>query len=313
MPAVSFPFVTMNNVTDPADLDPAKGEAVLLQNVDMDAGGGIAQRLGRTSVLSGNYRCGWSDGSKAFLVKGSGIYAFDGTAEALVTTLSSSTLPVDFEAVNDVVVYSNGVDFGVIENGVAYPRPIPAEPFKEAMMPGSILAFLSPTLLVARGNVLYRSDPFRTDQMDERHNVKAVFRDEIRLVLPVDDGCYVVTANEIWWLGGTNDEGADQKLLASYGGARGTGVITSSDKVKALQMVGRVALWASAQGICAGGNGGNFVNLSAGKVSIDCGESGAAMLREQGGLTHYVSCIATAATPYNQYVSPALDVDTQDL
>lgn len=44
MPAASFPFLTMNNVADPADLDPAKGECVDLVNVDPDNRGGVSVR-----------------------------------------------------------------------------------------------------------------------------------------------------------------------------------------------------------------------------------------------------------------------------
>lgn len=44
MPAASFPFLTMNNVADPADLDPAKGECVNLINVDVDSRGGVTVR-----------------------------------------------------------------------------------------------------------------------------------------------------------------------------------------------------------------------------------------------------------------------------
>lgn len=44
MPAASFPFLTMNNVADPADLDPAKGECVDLINVDVDSRGGVTVR-----------------------------------------------------------------------------------------------------------------------------------------------------------------------------------------------------------------------------------------------------------------------------
>jgi hypothetical protein len=40
----TFKFVTMNNAKDPADLDPAKGECVMLMNVDPDNDGGVARR-----------------------------------------------------------------------------------------------------------------------------------------------------------------------------------------------------------------------------------------------------------------------------
>lgn len=44
MKATMFAFLTMNNVTDPADLDPAKGECVDLVNVDTDNRGGVTTR-----------------------------------------------------------------------------------------------------------------------------------------------------------------------------------------------------------------------------------------------------------------------------
>lgn len=44
MKATVFPFLTMNNVTDPAGLDPATGECVDLVNVDTDDRGGVRVR-----------------------------------------------------------------------------------------------------------------------------------------------------------------------------------------------------------------------------------------------------------------------------
>ena len=44
MPSTTFPFLTMNNVIDPAELDPAKGECADLVNVDVDDRGGVTVR-----------------------------------------------------------------------------------------------------------------------------------------------------------------------------------------------------------------------------------------------------------------------------
>jgi hypothetical protein len=52
MTATSFAFLTMNNVTDPADLDPAKGECVDLVNVDTDNRGGVCVRDALVSGLT---------------------------------------------------------------------------------------------------------------------------------------------------------------------------------------------------------------------------------------------------------------------
>lgn len=318
---MEFKFQGMNNVDDPSSVgkryDPATRktyfECVLMQNVDMDNDGGFSTRLGRTVVLAGNYRSGWSDGVKSFVVKGSSLYSFNGTTETLVTALSNSTNPVVFTPVNDVVVYSNGIDFGVIENGIAYTIPIPTEAFKEKMIPGNVLAFMPPVLLVGVGDTVYRSDPLRCDQMDRQNNLFAKFRDEALLILPVDDGCYVITVNDTWWFGGTFDDENSQRLIADYGGVKGTGVITTGEKIKVSQLAGTVAIWLSKQGICVGGNGGHFINLSSGKASFDCGESGSAVLREQNGLLHYIACTGSSVEAYNQYIPPTLDVDTQDL
>ena len=51
MKATVFRFLTMNNMDDPADLDPKKGECVDLVNVDPDNDGGIATRNGLITGL----------------------------------------------------------------------------------------------------------------------------------------------------------------------------------------------------------------------------------------------------------------------
>ena len=311
MSVPTFKYTGMDNVSDPADV--AITDAILLENMDPDNKSGVSTRDGRTLTMAGNFRSSYSDGKTCYVAQDNGIYSFDGSAISLIAPLSDPVTKVSFARVNDVVVFSNGTDFGVIENGVALTIPTPSADFKREMMPGWILAFMPPFLLSAVGNILYKSDPYRCDQMDERTNLFAMFRDEIRLVLPVDDGCYVVTTNETWWFGGTTFESQTQRLLASYGGSKGTGIITTGEKIPVLKLSGTVAIWTSVQGICAGGSGGNFSNLSAGKVSIDCSEEGCAMLREQNGLIHYVVSIGNNITPFNQYISPPLNVDIQDL
>lgn len=317
MSVTTFKFKGMNNVSDPADVAaPDKSErtrvfteGVKLQNVDPDNKGGFATRLGYTELLSGNYRAAYSDGKKCFVVKDNGIYSFNGTGITLITTLSTATTPVAFAAVNDVVVYSNGSDFGVIEDGQAFSATAPTEPFMHKMIAGTVMAYMNPYLLVGVGNILYRSEPFMCDQMDERHNIMEVLPDALNMVLPVDDGCYIITEGGTWWRGGTTDADTSLRLLAGYGGVFGTGITTTAEKLKATKAVsGTVVVWLSTQGICTGANGGHFINHSDETVAVAVGASGAAVLREHDGLIHYVVSTDNSNAAFNPHVQPTLDI-----
>lgn len=95
-------------------------DLAIATNVDIDASGGVARRAGRVSKYAGNVHSLWSTGDLGLFMEGGSLKRLnaDYTATALRTGLAALP-PMSYQRVNDQVYFSNGIDRGVIENGVA--------------------------------------------------------------------------------------------------------------------------------------------------------------------------------------------------
>lgn len=299
---ITLLFTGMNTMADPADLDHQKGECADLLNVDHNRRGGVSRRGGYTQLFLGAFRGGWSDGVTAYVAQGNGIYRFDGTSMTLTNVLLNGVGPVTFCPANDVVVFSSDYELGIVGETSVTPAD---EPYAEPMAPGACLAFMGSRLYTARRNTVRCSKPYDVTAMDTRHNRVFVAECETRLLLPVDDGMYIVTAAKALFASGRDPfagDGWNIRTVTSYGGVRGTGVVTDADRMRVLQGAsGKAALWTSDEGICAGLSGGQVLNLSRDKVSFATGPSGGAMVRERHGMTHYLSTFRSTGSARNTY------------
>ena len=323
-PLSTLIFAGMNNVKDPAELDVSTGEAALLANVYATNGGGFRLREGRTSVQSGEFHSGWSNGSRAFVVKGTWLYEFDGTYLSPLANVRAG-LPMAYCQVNSLIVASNGADYLIIDQYGASPaspdlnRKITTKSgeesicYKVAPPAGQCLAFYNGRLFIASGGIVYCTDSLTVDTCGMGKMIVDAYDGTVTALLPVDDGIYVGTTTEINFLSGPDpfaEGGFIKKRVAGYGIIYGTGVITDAAKVPRLEIPGTVAVFATPQGVCYGGNGGVFRNESLGVVSYQYGESGAAAMVENDGLTHYVVSLPTTYDARNRYEPPVFDVET---
>ncbi len=319
MPSANFLFIGMNTANDPADLDPAKGECADILNMDPDNDGSVSTRDGAVPVITGAaYHSGWSpDGKVAYLVRRDGwLCSFDGTT---VTTLYAvdPNLPMAFAPVNDLVVASNGRQYLIIEPSGVSPAKPSLDPFKVAPPAGQCLAYYNGRLYIASGNVLVCTDPFTVDQCDERQMRLPITQDRITGLAALEGGGLIIgTTREVFaLLGGDpfSGEGMALRKLADYGMIPGTALVTAAEKVPRTQFQGMVALWASPRGFCAASNTGAFVNFSERSVAFPQATSGAAMLREEDGIIHYVAALGSGDS-FNIYDDlPVLDMDSATL
>ena len=321
----------MNNVDDPyvvgrSFANGSCNQALYMANVDPAPV--KRTRLGRQQVLAvSGLTSGWSNPYnpiEGYFVNGPLLNHIDQAGSITVVRYSMILgLPVSFCQVNDVTVYSNGQQFGIIENlqdtAPFYPSPVIANQlgsyipsYKERMVAGQFMEFYNGRLYALVNNyqgkpcALVCSDTLDTpgwiESMDVRQNVVAEFDGEATMLARVDNGLFVGTTIETFFLHMADavlDGGMQaQRSVAPYGVVPGTQqpILAEDTGIKAQ---GNMQIWASARGVCLGGSGGTFINLTENTYSYPPGALGAAIVREQQGLTHYVCAMQQPGVPYN--------------
>lgn len=361
MPEVTYTFRGMNNVDDPSNVgapDPKRRdllytEVLDLTNVDMSNRDSLSLRAGRVAVANGSgYFSGWSNPynpTEAYFVRNGSLWRMT----ALVAPVSNSDvipvvtpqfslirmglldLPMHFVQVNDVVRYSNGVQCGVIENGVDTPSFVPSLQFKTSMVAGKFEEFYNGRLYAlvdgydgTPGCALICSDSLDTpggiESMDTRFNIVAIYDGAAKGICRVDEGLFVSAGDETFYHDGDDavtgitpaakTDGFRQKSVAPYAMIPGTIRPIRAELLGFEGLHGWCCIWASTRGVCVGGNGGAFFNVIQDKVSYPSGAIGTAVVRESLGIIHYLVVLQAPSTEaYNAYLPRSITQQQADV
>ena len=335
-----FAFGGLDNISDPASVgvpdasmwvqDQAYTQCVDLKDVDVDNDLNAARREGSTLVTSAGITSSWSNGALAYCVASGLLFTFNGTDLSLMDN-SPSLLPVvEFCQVNDIVVFSDGTTIGCIDGGVItvinsspggidpssiatrvttdYPaRPdlndtsnLAVDVFEMTTFAGLCLEFYNGTIYLAVGNFVYCTKTFNIAVMDIRRNIVAGFKDTVTMIRAVNDGLFIGTSSETYFLSGTanylqDDNGASvkgftQSRVLPFGAAYGSDASIHASKIAALKSANLAAVWLSSDGVYAGSDGGQVVNLTNIKMNMPAASSASAMIRLHGETWQYVAC-----------------------
>jgi hypothetical protein len=337
---IFYSFRGINNVDDPVNVGAPNEqpdtvfytEAVKLVNVDPSNRAGVTLRTGRISKISSALiHSGWSNPynpSEGYFASGSLLYHMD--VNENLSIIKYDLIPgrtVDFCQVNDVIYYTNGLQSGIIEKGIDTTLFIPSLPFKQHMVAGYFPTFYNGRLYVMvdgyqmnDNTSLICSDSLDTpggiESMDERFNIVANFEGKATMVFRVDNGLWIGTDREIFFLFGddalfeehSNWSGnsyrggyKSQKSIAPYGVVSGTvrpieGELTSIENLK-----GNCGIFMSNRGICICGPDGYFTNLTQFTAALESGTKGTAIVREDKGVVHYICCVQNPQDAYNPW------------
>lgn len=299
-----YAFSGINNVIDPSNLDLEAGEVVDAVNVDFDNTNSVNRRFGYSRVTIGDFHSAWENDTKtlAYMVSGSYIYEFDGT-DALAIIAVTPDLRMEFIQVNDVVVYSNGVDFGLIGGQFRQTRTYSPE-FKVATTGGRNLEFYNGRLYFSKENSLYCTDVFDVEHVDVRFNRVATFPHTVTMCKRVEDGLWLGTEKYVYFLRGDDlqEGGFEQIIKAKSGVVYGTARKTNAEYVPLAKTNNTVVLFLTTAGICSGGDGGSYINHSFNKVTFDTSTKGASTIRTTKGISQYVVTFdVDSGYEYNPY------------
>jgi hypothetical protein len=308
-------FDGINNIIDPTNLDLESGALVDAINVDLDNTNSANRRNGYVKTFAGTYHSGWSNDSKsiAYMVSNGWIYEFDGVTTPYPIIQVTSNNRMEFVQVNDVVVYSNGSDFGVIGNS-SQQIALYSEEFKTQTLGGRTLEFYNGRLYYSRDNSLYCSDVFDVEHTDVRYNRVATFPHVVTMCKRVEDGLWIGTEKYVYFLKGDDirEGGFEQIVVSKAGVVYGTACKTNAEYIPEAQATNNVVVFLTTAGICSGGNGGKYTNHSFNTVTFDVGSTGTATIRNEHGISQYLACFdVDSGYEYNTYQSDiTVDVNT---
>lgn len=339
MPTISYKFNNgMNNVDDPINVGaPVPNsrqliftEMIKIVNADPDNYDSLSLRPGQVSVSDTASHSGWSNPynpREMFCVQGTNLMRlWLGMTTTVVRSGLTAGLRMVFCQVNDVVAYSNGLEQGIIENGVDVAPFVPSDSFKLPMAAGQFLEWYNGRLYALKDNVLYCSDSLDTpggiESMDERQCIVAVFDGPGTMLQRVDDGLFVSAGKETFFFKGNEAlvepraagwgrlDGFQQISVATHAAIPYTACPVKAELIGINGLTGNACIWTSERYICIGGNGGFFQIKD--KFAFKAGYRGAAVLREAGGLVHYLSILQSApGAEYNMFQPQGISVDDQ--
>lgn len=145
------------------------------------------------------------------------------------------------------------------------------------MPPGHQLAYYRGSLLVARGKLLYLSEPYRYGLLN-LGRAFIPFPSEVTVVIPCEDGLYVC-ADKTYWIAGDPLASAPVVVLP-YGGLRGSAAYDPDEQT---------AYWQSPLGLVSAKPGGEVITPQEEALTFREARSGATLVREQGGDKHVLT------------------------
>lgn len=258
-------------------------------NVDIDNTHGISSRPGYNPILTGSeIHSLWSDNENCLFVDNDILKRLftDWTILSLRAGLTCGSR-MSYALWNDRIYYTNGYEIGYVKADTSYVLVDPVREFKMPLPPGKFIAYYRARLYVARGKVLYISDPL-CDYYDIRNGYK-LFSDEISMVRPVDEGIYVAD-DKVYWLKGTAPEDFERDEMYPSKPIPYTDLNVNGQAVGD-GIKGNVAMWTGENGICLGDNSGGVTNVTDGRYTFTKSGQGTGFIRDENNVRHYINSL----------------------
>lgn len=288
MPEVVFFRGTtgLNTRTDPArlryDQETGVQDLAVAYNVDIDDTGRISRRKGYTQKASGSSHSLFAADDVCLFVSGTSLKQLHADYSSSVLATVTSGARMSYAAVNKQVYYVNGIDKGIFEDGSvsawtyssgSYVGP---ETTREFSGPpnGSIVEHYNGRVYVVQANYAFYSEPIAYSMFDLVRGY-VPFEKNILMFRAVADGIWVGTTDGVEFLGGSDPKEFRRVEVADYAPIQYSDVafhgrmVTTTDGTPIVDVsAGDAAvMWLSREGVCYGGPGGTFQNLTKHKIA----------------------------------------------
>lgn len=291
-------FSGINNVADSLDLKPE--ELVSAKNIDLDGRGMVSQRGGFVKKVTNVPHSLWSNEKRCYYVEA-------GVLKELATDYTSTTIRTDvsdyhtdFVEINEIVYYTNSnVNGFITADGVDNVYVDPGIDHKFAPEPSQLIEYFNSRLFFAKNQTIWYSDAGAFRRIDKRRNFIQT-PNSLTMMRAVDDGIWVsygdIDTGEIVFLSGRNPDKFSWTPIVDARGMRYgviEGAVIKVSDIKAvfpdLGIQGSAIIFSTRHGICVGGNGGVFINLTVDKYKLTDNRFGAGLLRFENNKFHYIA------------------------
>ena len=137
----------------------------------------------------------------------------------------------------------------------------------DQMPGGEIVRHWRGLVLVARGSIIYWSEPMAYGITDPRHNF-VQFANKVTLMQPVDGGIFVGTREGVIFLSGSTPKEWSIKKTDGLPAVEGTGVTALASLFGVDAGDGKVALWLAANGFVIGTPDGRLIEAQAKRIRL---------------------------------------------
>lgn len=156
-------------------------------------------------------------------------------------------------------------------------------------------------IYLAAGPVLWATELYLYDLIDKTRNF-LMFEHEITMLAAVDDGLYVGTTENLYFLQGTLNEGLRRSIVMGTGVVPGSCVFVPLVKVDPRARSGPTPegqgpVFLTNAGVCVGLTGGTVFNLTQDHMVFPGAARAAALYREDQGANAYVAVVDSAGGP----------------
>lgn len=293
-------FLGKYNVDDSPDmsfirLTQGKGATFLSQadNIDIDKYGRLSRRPGGVKKLSGRFRSVWANSEIVLAVADGNLVRIFPTNGFQKVVLKSNVGDFDMSYVTAgrLVYYTNDVVVGYIDNGVAYDLPTSTFEYKRNMPTGHLLEYYNGRLYVAKGSgsqhlVIY-SDPANLNVYDARSDRSFfILNSKATMMKAVSDGLWMSDGNSTFFLQGGSPSEMVKNNMANYGALYGSAYSEEGVHVNG-EFYSKAVVFDTVKGLCVGGSGGRFVNLTKGVYLSPSAQAGAGAI-VRGNINKYL-------------------------
>ncbi len=284
----------LDNLNNPARLrDPGdEGDSYYLttaQNIDVDKFATVSRRSGFTQVSSSSYRYLYPDGLRIYGVSGNDLIMLDEFYNVSVLRSSVGGTDMVFVKVGTKIYYTNSLVIGYIEDETSNTLTDPSIDGKVLMPPGELMEVYGSRLWVADGKILHLSDAAAYHYKDGEKGALQ-FPVNITLLIGVQDGLFI-SADKTYFLkisDPTTPDGLTATQVVDYKAIKGTSVKKRGITIKG-EFYPVAALWNSERGVCLGGNGGSFKNLTEQRYVMPSAHKGESVVRQSADLNQLIS------------------------
>ena len=248
-------------------------------DVDVTDTGRVSRRKGYTQKVSGvSAHSGFCDGGDCLFVTGTDLCILnpDYTYKSIATVKDGAR--VSYAQINNKIYFCNGYEKGIVEDQIfkAWEKgAYVGQPTKRTLSDppvGTIVAYYRGRVYVVQNNVLWYSEEFAFGAFDLARGF-IPFSGDIRMVQPVDDGIFISTDTQTFFLSGQSPLQFELVKVADYPAIKGSDCKLQGRAVSGeyggtsiIEGNGNAVLWLSNLGVCYGGPGGNFKNLTLDRV-----------------------------------------------